>query len=56
MLCEPQWHLRASISQLEVAGKITVPHIIMALFRYCRAICIYLAQHCLVLELDQGYA
>lgn len=58
MLCEPQGHLRASVSHLEVAGKIAVPHMVMALSKYCSPICIppAQAQHCLVLELDQGYA
>lgn len=58
MLCEPQGYLRASVSYLEVAGKIAAPHMIMALSKYCSPICVPPppAQHCLVLELDQGYA
>lgn len=56
MLCEAQGYLRASVSYLEVAGKIAVPHMVMALYKYCSPICVPPAQHCLVLELDQGYA
>lgn len=51
---------RAFISHLEVAGKIAVLHVVRALSMYCSLLCIpppiCPAQHCLVLELDQGYA
>lgn len=51
-------HLRASVSHLEVAGKIAVPHMVNGTFQILQP---YLCppaptQHCLVLELDQGYA
>lgn len=52
-------HLTTSISYLEVAGKITVPHRVRAHPRHCTHSASFpetLAQHWLVLELDQGCA
>lgn len=59
MLCDPRGHPRASVPHLEVAGKISCAPHGFGHFpdpAVCSVSSLPLSQHCLVLELDQGYA